>query len=436
MSRDGSVWDSMIEFVVLSNMRTNFLSQWLWVRLPALVLGGCVAVIAPAARAQSTPPAVTLQSLHYHVVAHIDPDLAKKLAKHIDAVYEEYDRRFKSFPVRNAKAFPLFLFERHQDYLDFFKSIGMNASNSGGMFFRTAKEDGLATFVGGHSMREVEQTLQHEGFHQFAYARIAKDLPSWVNEGIAQYFEVAYLARGHLVTGITDADHLLRVQRAIRDDKLLPLEALLTMNAREWSSRLTSGDDMARTMYDQSWSLVHFLIESGSGRADLLEKYLRALSRGTRNADAFKECFGKGTADFEKAWKKYTLELEPDPVGTAASRLAFLAVGLKFLHEKGVEVSTIDELKAELRKVGFKARRVGDAGVEVFSAADDANFTLPTPKGSVDGAKGKKLPSLILVASKNAKLPPSIASEGLKVKVRVNWRIDKAGALVDEMVFE
>jgi hypothetical protein len=320
--------------------------------------------------------------------------------------------------------------------MDFLKSSGINGSNTVGMFFRSTKEDGLATYVRGHSMREVEQTLQHEGFHQFAFARIARDLPPWVNEGIAEYFGVAYLSKGRLVTGIADGDRLLRVQRAIRDDKLVPMDVLLNMSAQDWSNRVTGGDTAARTMYDQSWSLVHFLIESGGSRAELLEKYLRALSHGTKNAEAFKECFGKGTEDFEKAWKEYTLALEPDPVGTAASRIAFLAVGLRFLYEKGVEVTSIDELRTELRKAGFVARRLGHAGVEVFSAADDANFTLPTPKGAVEGQKGRKPPSLILIASKNPSLPPSIATDGLKVRVRVNWRLDKSGALVDEMVFE
>ena len=51
------------------------------------------------------------------------------------------------------------------------------------------------------------QVLAHEGFHQFLGYELGLDVPVWLNEGMAQYFETSYIAYGRLRTGLVSSQN-------------------------------------------------------------------------------------------------------------------------------------------------------------------------------------------------------------------------------------
>ena len=141
-------------------------------------------------------PADDLQvfaSHHYHIHTNLSREETVPFGRHMDAVFAQYERRFADYTERHAGLMPLYLFRHQDEYLDFMRHHGIDATGSGGMFFVTHSIRGLATWAHGHSRSQTLRTLQHEGFHQFAWNHLGPNLPTWMNEGLAQYFEDAVI---------------------------------------------------------------------------------------------------------------------------------------------------------------------------------------------------------------------------------------------------
>ena len=129
-------------------------------------------------------------------------------------MFEEYARRLSGFRTLSRELFPLYLFATEDNYLRFFAERGIDGSNTVGMFFVNGQGSGLATWLGDQPMPRVLSTLQHEGFHQFAWSHISRDLPQWVNEGLAEYFGEALLVRGKFRIGQA-SESKLRLMKAL-----------------------------------------------------------------------------------------------------------------------------------------------------------------------------------------------------------------------------
>ena len=67
--------------------------------------------------------------------------------------------------------------------------------------------------------------LQHEGFHQFAFNHIGEALPTWINEGLAQYFEDAIIVGDKMTTGLANARRVEQVKQALEDGRAMDFKA-------------------------------------------------------------------------------------------------------------------------------------------------------------------------------------------------------------------
>lgn len=371
----------------------------------------------------------TFRSKHYQVTTDLDRAEAAEIARHMDRVFDEYNRRFASFGVKASKSFTLYLFRRQRDYVEYLEKDGVNAANTGGIFYIGPEGDGLASYLEGNGRAGLLRTLQHEGFHQFAWVRIGRNLPAWANEGLAEYFGYAYAAKTRFVLGRVEEVPLARLKRAIERDRTIPFGALLTMTDEQWSRRVTSDHEESGLQYAQSWSVVHFLIEGERGRhAGRFIEYLKGVSSGMQHEQAFAKAFGSTDyAPFEAAWKKHVLALEPDPMSTATGRLDILARALEGLHGAGRSPSTLDELRRALIDAGFTARRFSHAGIVEVKAQDPTLFETPPEKpGAPPGAPE-------LLPSKKPELPPGLSAKVGRLTATVVWKRDKAGELSYEI---
>ena len=266
--------------------------------LPVLLLlcSAAAAVGEPGAGAEAKPRAAkwTFNSRFYAVTTDLtDRKLAQDIARHMDAVYAEYSARMAGFrpnpyaAVKPDERMPLYVMNTYEDYLGLVEGFGFSAANSGGVFFRSPRGSGLATWVKGQSRLKMYYVLQHEGFHQFADARIASNLPQWVNEGLAEYFGDALMVKGRLQPGKLDRERLERMKRAVDAGAVLSFKELMTMSGQDWMERVTSGDKAASLMYDMAWSVCYSLVHGGPKYRAALEQYLALLNRGTQPREAF-----------------------------------------------------------------------------------------------------------------------------------------------------
>ncbi len=376
-------------------------------------------------------PQERIKGRHYTLVFDTDRDVAQRVSRHMDAVHEEYTKRFSTFGVRNARPMTLYLFQTNRGYIEFLGSHGFNAANTGGLFFVGDDIQGVATYIEGQSESRILEVLQHEAFHLFAFLRIHRDLPVWIDEGIAEWFGASYMVKNRLITGVAPSRPLLNVKQAIRNNTHFPLTELVNMTSEEWGRVVNSGSAKTSLMYDQAWSLTHFLIEGDRGKyARLFMQYLQDLRNGVQPPRAFEAAFGKDTDALEKAWKDFILDLEPDALVTARDRLDFLAAGLKYLHDNGQTPANIEELRARLRAVQF-VRTTIMHGVRIrMDARDDDHFT--PPPSPIRG----KTSQLRLTPAEAETLPPGIELTGLRVTIRVEWRRDELGELHSRIVME
>jgi hypothetical protein len=378
----------------------------------------------------------SFDSYSYKITTDVDKDLANDIAAHMDEVFKEYANRFgragfKPNPwaaVKQGERMPLYVLRRQKDYIDFLNGFGVNAKNTGGVFFRTPeRESGLATWVEGQGRLQMYSVLQHEGFHQFADSRIALGLPPWVNEGIADYFGEGVVVDGKLRVGMLDRERLERVRRAVKAGETLPFATLMTMDNDAWIKRVAAGDKSSALMYDQAWSVCYFLIHGDKGKpketkvrgtmVGALDAYLLILNdefvknpKRFDKAAAFKEVFSDNLKRFRKEWEDGLKELEPDPWLSSLRHVQILASAFKQLQAKGVKIESIAQVEDRLRKDLFHDFPP-QATAELVPSGDDA--TKPPPPGVLVSGAAKNMPN-----------------------IRLSWAANGAEDLEEEISFE
>ena len=139
----------------------------------------------------------------------------------------------------------------------------------------------------------MAEDLRHEISHAYLHS-VVPQLPLWLDEGLAEYFEVP---RGH--------DGLNQTQLAWLASHLEQGDWQPDVRRLE---RLESSFDMGQAEYAESWAWVHFLLHSGPEHRALLQGYLEQLRRdGT--ADPLSQWLGRAVAQPEAALAEYIRQL-------------------------------------------------------------------------------------------------------------------------------
>lgn len=111
----------------------------------------------------------------------------------------------------------------------------------------------------------VAEDLRHEITHAYLHS-VVSDLPLWLDEGLAEYYELPRGCRG------VNRPHVDLLLAELGKDAWRPdLE------------RLESLDDtgaMTQVDYAESWAWVHWMLRGEPRRAEMLREYLRELHGG------------------------------------------------------------------------------------------------------------------------------------------------------------
>jgi hypothetical protein len=127
-----------------------------------------------------------------------------------------------------------------------------------------------AMFVESHSQLKVfahwsdrvAEDLRHEVAHGYLHAAVP-NLPLWLDEGLAEYFEVGDAGRGF------NAGYIAYLRGLQAAGNWRPDLARL--------ERLKSAADMSQTDYAEAWLWVHFLLNHSGRSRELLAAYLTEL---------------------------------------------------------------------------------------------------------------------------------------------------------------
>lgn len=257
------------------------------------------------------PPDMKRVEGQFHLLIHDLSDLeGAEVITRMEAMVREYQKRTRDFAGRIQGKMPFILFRNENDY-----------HAAGGM-------EGTAGVFNGEQLMAVAgrgltagtwRTIQHEGFHQFASNVIGGELPTWVNEGLAEYFGEGVYTGDGFVTGGIPAFRLKRVQESIADKQFKSIDGMMRLSHEKWNAEMKSEN------YDQAWAMVQFLAHADDGKYQkAFSTFMISLSRRQPWARAWDEAFGSAEG-FEQRWNKWWNEQQgnctPDVYAEAATRM-------------------------------------------------------------------------------------------------------------------
>jgi hypothetical protein len=317
-------------------------------------------------------------SKYYSIKSDLPREELREYAAHLDATFEAYRRRLSSLRQNLPASFNVMLFAQRSDYETTMRyNFSINAAGTGGMFFHNPQGSALAIWTEGLPKPRVHHVIQHEGFHQVAFALFQDNLPPWVNEGLAEFFGEGIMVDGQLIIGQTNPRVIAAIKEAIETRAYIPFVQMLNMDGQSWNANVSNGS--AKMQYEQAWSMVHFLVYGEGGRySDAFSDYLRLLNVGMRSYDAFVRAFGTDdVTGFERRWIDFAQNARPSSFTTAMERAEFLGAGLEALSIRGTYPETLDDLRDQLRLINF-TYTMSEHGIDTtLSAADDAMFMIP-----------------------------------------------------------
>lgn len=321
---------------------------------PAALLVGLLLGLHGSGPASAGDALRVLESRHYAIRTDLDAPLAEDFAGRMDAMYDEYARRLAGFAAPDdARKLQAYLFATRADYVRFTKD---RFPNTGGVFIPSRNL--LAAFLEGQGRDGLRRTLQHEAFHQFAFASISKDLPIWLNEGLAQVFEEGIWTGRQFLIGQVPPRRVRQLHADLDAGRLIDFSRLLDMSDRQWAENLSDRTQGA-LQYNQAWAMAHFLIYAADAegrprfRARLLEM-LRLIHEGAPGEKAFRAAFSDNIAGFQDRFVAWAREMKPTREATYIEHQQVLADLLVMLRERGQTFATIEDFRRHIEAGGFR----------------------------------------------------------------------------------
>ncbi len=152
----------------------------------------------------------------------------------------------------------IYLFADSANYYDLLALRFPSFPSRRAIFVETDTELAVYAHWGDHTAED----LRHEVTHGYLHAALPR-LPLWLDEGLAEYFEV-----GTGVNGVNQTHIGYLASQTEWQPNLLRLE------------QLAIAADMTQQDYAESWAWVHFLLESTPRSSHLLTDYLADLQQG------------------------------------------------------------------------------------------------------------------------------------------------------------
>ncbi|MFH1231730.1 MAG: FHA domain-containing protein [Planctomycetota bacterium] len=236
------------------------------------------------------------ETAHYIVQANLSQEALNDICYVMECFYIEAKSIFK-LSQESQNKLKVYMFKEGKEYYD-------RGGYRNGMYFG----DRLMTFYHPSTNPKSQNTttiLLHEGIHQFIALVCNAQVPAWINEGLATYYESSKFEGTFLKTNIVNYSRLSLIRDLIKKKDVPRLGDFINIRQINFS------------MYDyaHSWSLVYFFMNYNKGQyADELENYFEAIKQtGFENRpqhkQLFEDAFKVKFEVLEKEWEDYIMQL-------------------------------------------------------------------------------------------------------------------------------
>ena len=256
----------------------------------------CMAGFLLAGCAHSFPRA-TIQGAHVVLYSKLSDSKAAEMVKTADRTVEDVAAAL-GLSAPDVRA-TVCLFDWRCALRSFLERECPERAYAAGACFET--ETGLVVALSRRwRRRHTLVLLRHELAH-YVIASHFYDIPPWIDEGLAAYFEAGP------PFGKVRRDYLKIVTALIRRRPDNILAGLVSVPV---------GKRMSRDEYAAAWGLAYYLMNRRPDGASLIRRYLAVVRSGPDAAGQFAEVFGESPSDLEAEWRKEMMRL-------AAVRAAF-----------------------------------------------------------------------------------------------------------------
>jgi hypothetical protein len=152
----------------------------------------------------------------------------------------------------------IYLFSDEPSYRQYIETTFPGLPARRAYFVGTSRELAVYTFWG----ERIQEDLRHEFTHGLLHASL-KDVPLWLDEGLAEYFEVVAPTPGRV-----NLEYAGVLSNAIANGWRPDLQRL---------ERLQDLAQMQRADYQEAWGWVHYLLNSTPDNRQVLLDYLQEL---------------------------------------------------------------------------------------------------------------------------------------------------------------
>lgn len=257
----------------------------------------------------TTPPDISkftrVEDRRYQVLAQGGRQMGVEVAKHMNLLLGQYERYFNNWTGKNGAR--VVVFDNPDDFRRYAGGVISltHAGLVGYCHFMTDEVGNQFYELVTYQDQNLWRVLSHEGFHQFIGYELGQQVPIWLNEGMAQYFETSYVIGSHFYTGQVSRNKLLYAQALIANKKAPPLAQLI-----QWDRATFYAN--ANVAYPMSWALVYYLLNSNNDRFQQSEfrRYLQDLKLGKDDIRSLQRRFGSDIDRLQADFEDYILHLK------------------------------------------------------------------------------------------------------------------------------
>jgi hypothetical protein len=229
---------------------------------------------------------------HFHVYSNYTDYICFHSGRCCEMVYRDLGQIFDR-PVQLAQPVMVAVFRKQSEFFSYLKTVGYNAGHIRGVFLVS----GDFSFIGSyfddeHGEADVYANLVHETAHLFLQKYLnGISIPLWLNEGIAQYYEISTYEYGNNFRNEKE-------KRKNMAKQLGPcsLQQLFSTFDTDYNS---AGFSVSKK-YLYSYSFVSFLYKK-----NIMKSLIRKVKQGDDPESALIDIFQCSLSQIEDQWDSF-----------------------------------------------------------------------------------------------------------------------------------
>lgn len=269
--------------------------------VPTPVLKQEAPVRQPASAKRANVPVSSKQISQFRindrnrVLSVIEKELLERV------IQKEYLFHSAHLDLPASLTLPLTIIASRKAYLNYLRAEGVTSANeTAGVFLKASQQ----TVV--WKQPNYYGTIIHEAQHYLLNTNFP-NAPLWLNEGLSEYYERAYIREGGIYVSQSELQKQL-IAKWLRSGDIRLIRNVITMPDREWWALHKGPEYKSRVV---SWGIVYFLMSTEENRK-LFSQMIRMLrnNEGT-TLEVINKIYRGGINRFSRDWFAFFEDVPP-----------------------------------------------------------------------------------------------------------------------------